>query len=189
MKHNLLVTALLFAALFIGILAGCSVTKEEVLTPAPTPPATPTTSPTATPAPTPTVAPSPTATPPTPTAQPTPPPPTETPAVTGDVPQNVPEEYIGQWAGSVDDISLSFYVDADGTGRYSFEQGGYSESYDFMLEVGTETFSVNIPSNNQLGITAIEGTYSYSGGTLTLNVRTSFSGGNVFRYTVPCQKT
>ena len=103
--------------------------------------------------------------------------------------KNIFEEYVGQWSGSVDNISLSFNVEPDGTGLYTFVQAGYSESYDFMLEAGTETFSVKIPEDNTLGITKIEGTYSYSDGILTLDVQTSFINGNVFEYTVPCQRS
>lgn len=102
---------------------------------------------------------------------------------------NIYDEYAGQWAGSVDDIFLSFNVESDGTGIYSFEQSGYYESYEFSLEAGTETFSVKIPANNTLGISKIEGTYSYLNGILTLNVQTSFFDGRVFDYTVPCQRS
>lgn len=101
----------------------------------------------------------------------------------------IPDELTGQWSGSVDDINLSFNVESDGTGKYSFEQKGYSESYDFKLEAGAETFSVKIPEDNKLGIAKIEGTYAYSEGVLTLDVRTTFSSGRVFTYTVPCRKS
>jgi len=100
----------------------------------------------------------------------------------------MPEEYVGQWAGSVGDITLSFTVDADGTGVYTFEQSGYFESYDFALAVDSETFSVQIPANNQLGIVTIDGTYSYAEGVLTLEVQTTFANGRVFEYTVPCER-
>ena len=100
----------------------------------------------------------------------------------------IPIEYIGKWEGSADGIKLSFKVEPDGTGVYTFEQSGYTESYDFSLEVGSETFSVKIPSNNTLGIVTIEGTYKYSDEKLTLNVITTFSDGREFKYTVPCRK-
>jgi hypothetical protein len=102
--------------------------------------------------------------------------------------KSIPEEYIGQWEGSVEDINLSFNVEPDGTGLYTFEQSGYSESHDFTLEAGTETFSVTIPAKNILGIVNIEGTYEYSDGMLILNVQTTFFNGNVFEYTVPCKR-
>jgi len=100
----------------------------------------------------------------------------------------IPIEYIGYWEGSADDINLSFKIEPDGTGLYTFKQGGYIESYDFSLEVGSETFSVKIPANNTLGIVTIEGTYKYSNEMLILDVRTTFSDGREFTYTVPCRK-
>ena len=100
----------------------------------------------------------------------------------------IPIEYIGSWEGSADGIKLSFKIEPDGTGVYTFEQSGYTESYDFSLEVGTETFSVKIPSNNTLGIVTIEGTYKYSDEKLILDVKTTFSDGREFKYTVPCRK-
>ena len=100
----------------------------------------------------------------------------------------IPIEYIGSWEGSTDGIKLSFKIEPDGTGVYTFEQGGYTESYDFSLEVGSETFSVQIPANNTLGIVTIEGTYKYSDEKLTLDVKTTFSDGREFKYTVPCRK-
>ena len=102
--------------------------------------------------------------------------------------ESFPAEYIGHWEGSVDDIKLSFNVEPDGTGMYTFEQSGYVESFEFALEAGTETFSVRIPSNNSLNIASIGGTYEYNGGVLTLNVRTTFTGGRVFEYTIPCRR-
>jgi hypothetical protein len=101
---------------------------------------------------------------------------------------DMPEEYVGQWAGSVGEINLSFDIGADGVGTYIFEQGGYYESYDFTLAVESETFSVKIPNNNQLGIASCAGTYAYTDGVLTLDVRTIFANGRVFTYTVPCER-
>ena len=101
---------------------------------------------------------------------------------------DVPEEYVGQWKGSVGDINLSFDVGVDGKGSYTFEQSGYHESYDFTLAVDSETFTVQIPKDNKLGIATIEGTYTYSDSVLTLEVQTTFSNGRVFSYTVPCER-
>jgi len=99
-----------------------------------------------------------------------------------------PIEYIGSWEGSVNDINISLTVEPDGTGTYTFEHSGYTESYDFSLEVDTETFTAQIPENNTLGIAKIEGTYEHSDRLLILDVRTTFSSGGVFTYTVPCRK-
>ncbi len=100
---------------------------------------------------------------------------------------SVPEEYVGEWMGSTGNINLSFTVAVDGAGSYTFEQSGYHESYDFSLLVDSETFSVQIPEDNKLGIVACEGTYAYSDGVLTLDVRTTMGSG-MFEYTVPCKK-
>ena len=100
----------------------------------------------------------------------------------------MPAEYIGEWAGSVGNINLSFNVSEDGTGTYTFEQSGYVENYDFYLAVESDTFTVDIPAANLLGIVSCEGTFTYADGVLTLAVQTTQAGGRVFEYTVPCQR-
>ena len=109
-------------------------------------------------------------------------------ALAAEAPSGVPEEFVGEWAGSVDNINLSFDIGEDGQGTYTFEQSGYHESYDFSLSVESESFSVQIPANNRLGIASIDGTYAYADGILTLQVQTMFANGRVFAYTVPCQR-
>ena len=112
------------------------------------------------------------------------------PLDTPDQGDGIPDEYIGKWEGSVDDIYLTFSIYPDATGIYTFEQNGYFESYDFTLEVGMQSFTVNVPENNTLGIAKVEGTYEYSDITdmLTLDIRTSFQNGGVFEYTVACRR-
>ncbi len=99
----------------------------------------------------------------------------------------VPAEYIGDWTGHSGDINLSFSVGPDGAGTYTFEQSGYEERYDFTLSVDSDTFSVQIPKDNKLGIQTCEGTYAYADGVLTLDVKTTMASG-VFAYTVPCTR-
>ncbi len=101
---------------------------------------------------------------------------------------SVPEEYVGQWAGSAGNISLRFDVDAEGKGSYTFEQAGYTESYPFTMTVESETFAVEIPKDNELGIVTCEGTYAYADGVLTLDVVTTFAGGTDFTYSIPCER-
>jgi len=79
-------------------------------------------------------------------------------------------------------------VEADGTGEYTFEQSGYSESYPFALASDGERFPVDIPAGNQLGIKKVEGTYTYAGGVLTLQITTTFSSGRQFAYAADCVK-
>jgi len=100
----------------------------------------------------------------------------------------VPDEYIGYWEGSSGDIHLSFKIEADGSGVYIFEQNSYYESFDFVLDVGTETFTVIIPGNNTLGIDRTEGNYAFSGGFLTLFVRTYYLDGGTSEFSVQCEK-
>lgn len=102
---------------------------------------------------------------------------------------SVPAEYVGSWAGTVDNIRLHFTVEADGSGQYTFEQGGYQEQYPFALAVGGDTFSVDIPEDNQLGISACEGTYAFAQDILTLDVVTTFGDGTTYAYTIPCRRT
>ncbi len=100
----------------------------------------------------------------------------------------MPDEYVGDWQGASGNINLAFTVNPDGTGSYAFEQSGYSESYDFTMKAGADTFSVTIPEDNQLGIVSCEGTYQYADGVLTLDIRTTFRNGREFSYTVPCTR-
>jgi len=66
-------------------------------------------------------------------------------------------------------------------------QGNFTEHYNFTLELGTETFTVQIPRNNTSGIDAINGTYEYLDGMLILNIITTLYNGSVLpRSTVPC---
>ncbi|MEA4898715.1 MAG: hypothetical protein VB115_10775 [Christensenellaceae bacterium] len=98
------------------------------------------------------------------------------------------QAFAGDWVGSTGNIDLSFTVNADGTGLYTFEQNGYTESYDVALSAASETFTVDIPADNKLGIVTCEGGYQYADGALTLDVRTTFKSGRVFEYTIPCRR-
>jgi len=103
-----------------------------------------------------------------------------------EAPSSVPVEYIGQWIGYTDGSFLEFTIEADGSGVYTYTQGRYSEKYGFTLEIGTETFSVQIPSNNTSGIVAIDGTYEYLEGILILDITTTLNSGRPPSSTVPC---
>lgn len=106
----------------------------------------------------------------------------------GDKDSSFPQEYIGDWEGSVSNILLSFTVNQDGTGSYTFEQSGYTESYDFAMEASSGTFSLKIPEDNKLKIVSCEGTYQYADDVLTLDVCTTFANGRQFVYSVPCRR-
>lgn len=107
----------------------------------------------------------------------------------GDTDSSFPQEFIGDWEGNVNDIDLTFTVNLDGTGRYTFEQSGYRESYDFAMEASSSTFSLKIPEGNKLQIVSCEGTYQYTNDVLKLDVCTTFANGRQYAYSVPCQRT
>lgn len=100
----------------------------------------------------------------------------------------LPEEYVGSWRGEAEGITLAFTVAADGTGEYTFTQGGYSESYPFALNADDNTFKVAVDNGSKVGIASAEGTYTFADDTLTLTVNATLESGNVFTYTVPCER-
>jgi hypothetical protein len=120
--------------------------------------------------------------------------PAEEPAIESAAAPVIPEELVGAWTGTGEPvgggsaISLDVLVNADGTGSYTFEQAGYVESYPFTLTNETESFCVDIPADNRLGISACEGTYLYADNALTLHITTTFASGRQFEYTASCTK-
>lgn len=104
----------------------------------------------------------------------------------------VPAEFVGSWQGCAEvsgsDIYLAFTVREDGSGTYAFSQGGYNEEYDVSVTASGGTFSIDVPKDNKLRIKTIEGDYAFKDEVLTLQVRTSFQGGRVFSYAVPCSR-
>jgi len=101
---------------------------------------------------------------------------------------DIPEEYIGKWAGVSGDISLTFEISADGRAKFTFKQGDYTGSNDVALFVEDETFTVEVPEDDELGSVACGGTYSYQNGVLTLSIENTFANGRVFSYTVHCER-
>jgi len=106
----------------------------------------------------------------------------------------IPAELVGSWQGTGipesngSDIALQITVNADGSGKYTFEQSGYVESYPFMLQSDSASFSVTIPADNYLSIVSCEGTYTYADGSLSLHIVTTFSGGGQYAYDAVCTK-
>lgn len=100
----------------------------------------------------------------------------------------LPAEYVGSWRGEANGIALAFTVAADGTGEYTFHQGGYSESYPFALNAGDNTFIVAVENGSKAGIATAEGSYTYADGILTLTVNATLESGRIFTYTVPCER-
>lgn len=85
-------------------------------------------------------------------------------------------------------IDLEVTVTGDGTGVYKFEQADYTESYPFTLELEDSTFTVDIPQNNQLGISKCSGTYELIGDDLVLHIKTEFTSGRSYEYTAVCAR-
>ena len=98
------------------------------------------------------------------------------------------EDFAGTWEGQSGNIHLTFTVQADGKGSYTFEQAGYKESYEVALSADDHSFSVDIPEDNQLGIKTCEGTWAYENEVLTLDVVTTFKNGRPFTYSIPCKR-
>jgi hypothetical protein len=106
----------------------------------------------------------------------------------------VADELVGNWhgtgtpTGGGPSIDLTARMEADGTGQYTFVQDGYTESYPFTVDWADNSFSVNIPADNQLGISSCDGNYTLSDGRLLLDIATTFASGRVFSYTAECEK-
>ena len=106
----------------------------------------------------------------------------------------IPDELVGQWRGTGmpkgggPAIDLTARIDADGTGEYTFDQSDYHESYPFTISSDDSTFSVDIPADNALGISACGGSWALEGGVLKLDITTTFASGGSYSYTAECEK-
>ena len=104
----------------------------------------------------------------------------------------IPEALVGQWRGTGTPknggpaIDLSATINADGTGEYTFIQDDYTESYPFTISSDDSAFSVEIPADNTLGISACGGTWALEGGVLKLDITTTFANGGSYSYTAEC---
>jgi hypothetical protein len=101
---------------------------------------------------------------------------------------NILKDFIGEWEGQSDDIHLTFTVNEDGSGQYTFEQSGYQESYPVRLSADDNVFVVDIPADNALSITSCGGFWEYRDEVLTLFVVTTFKSGKQFTYIIPCRR-
>ena len=100
---------------------------------------------------------------------------------------SVPAEYIGHWIGYAAGSYLEFDLQTDGSGVYTMTDGNYTANYNFTLELGTNTFTVQIPKDNASGVADISGTYEYLEGMLILNISTTLNNGSMMPdSTVPC---
>ena len=103
-----------------------------------------------------------------------------------------PEELVGKWTGTGTpknggtQIGLTILINADGSGEYSFDQGGYHESYPFTVSNDDSTFSVDIPATSMLG--SVGGTWALEKGRLLLDITSVFASGGSYSYTAECVK-
>jgi len=106
----------------------------------------------------------------------------------------IPDELVGQWRGTGmpkgggPAIDLTATINADGTGEYTFGQSGYRESYPFTISADNSAFSVDIPADNALGISACGGSWALEGGVLKLDITTTFASGGSYSYTAECER-
>lgn len=106
----------------------------------------------------------------------------------------IPDELVGAWKGEGKPIGggsaieLTFTINADGTGSYTFEQAGYVESQQITVNPGDGSFAVETLQDSQIGLTACEGTFIHEDGTLTLSITSTLSSGREFRYEAVCRK-
>lgn len=104
----------------------------------------------------------------------------------------IPEELVGEWHGTGTpknggpSIDLTATINADGSGEYTFDQGGYHESYPFTITSADKRFSVDIPATSQLG--SVDGTWVLENGVLKLDITSTFTGGGSYSYTAECEK-
>ena len=104
----------------------------------------------------------------------------------------ISEELVGEWRGtgkpknSGPSIDLTATINADGSGEYTFDQGGYHESYPFTITSADSRFSVDIPATSQLD--SVDGTWVLENGVLKLDITSTFTGGGSYSYTAECEK-
>ncbi len=106
----------------------------------------------------------------------------------------VPDDLVGEWTGvgtpknGGPSIDLTATINADGSGEYTFDQSGYHESYPFTISSDDSAFSVDIPADNTLGISACGGTWVLEDGVLKLDITTTFANGGSYSYTAECKR-
>lgn len=104
----------------------------------------------------------------------------------------IPAEMVGKWQGNGTpknggtSIDLTVTINADGSGEYSFDQGGYHETNPFSISRDGNRFSVNT-DDSILG--GCEGTWELADGILTLDITSLLPNGRTYSYTAECTKS
>ena len=111
---------------------------------------------------------------------------------TGTGETDIPAEMAGKWQGTGTpknggtSIDLTVTINADGSGEYTFDQGGYHETNPFSISRDGNRFSVNT-DDSILG--ECEGTWELADGILTLDITSLLPNGRTYSYTAECTKT
>ena len=104
----------------------------------------------------------------------------------------IPEELVGDWQGvgkpknGGPSIDLTIHVEEDGTGKYTFDQAGYHESYPFTISWDGKRFSVDVPATSQLG--SVDGTWEVEDDVLKLDITSTFTSGGSYSYNAECKR-
>ncbi len=98
----------------------------------------------------------------------------------------IPEEMIGTWEGAGtppaggSPIDLTVTINADGTGEYIFNQGGYTENNPITISYEGSSFSVNTDDSV---LDECVGTWELADGVLTLDITSTLASGATYSYT------
>ncbi|MBO6092806.1 MAG: leucine-rich repeat protein [Oscillospiraceae bacterium] len=104
----------------------------------------------------------------------------------------IPEELVGDWQGvgkpknGGPSIDLTIHVEEDGTGKYTFDQAGYHESFPFTISRDGKRFSVDVPATSQLG--SVDGTWEVEDDVLKLDITSTFISGGSYSYNAECKR-
>ena len=105
---------------------------------------------------------------------------------------SVPEDMVGKWAGvgtpvnGGTSIDLAFDFNADGTGFYTFDQGGYHEETGFTVTFDGSAFTL-VPDGME-DIAHADGTWKFDGAVLTLDITSTLPNGATYSYTAECER-
>lgn len=105
--------------------------------------------------------------------------------------KTIPAEMAGKWQGTGTpknggtSIDLTITINPDGSGEYTFDQGGYHESNPFSISRDGNRFSVNTDESILGGC---EGTWELADGILTLDITSTLPNGRTYSYTAECTK-
>lgn len=104
----------------------------------------------------------------------------------------IPAGIAGKWSGigkpknGGPSIKLTAVIREDGSGEYTFEQNGYTESNPITLSAKDNTFEVQLSDHSALG--KAEGTWALEDGVLKLDITSTLPSGRTYSYTAECTR-